>query len=64
MSQLLVLMLAAAAAVVASGSTCPPQGFDSVKDFDIKKYVSAPWYIQEQVGQYSFTADLCIIFAS
>jgi hypothetical protein len=48
MRQLLVLLLAAA--VVVSAATCPPQGFDSVKEFDIKKYVSAPWYIQEQVS--------------
>lgn len=30
-------------------STCPPQGFDAVQDLDVDKYVSAPWYIQEQV---------------
>jgi hypothetical protein len=50
MRQLLVVLLTAAAAVVVSAA-CPPRAFDSVKDFDIKKYVSAPWYIQEQVSQ-------------
>ncbi|GMH39968.1 hypothetical protein BSKO_07872 [Bryopsis sp. KO-2023] len=30
-------------------SKCPPEGFDSVKDFDVRKYISAPWYIQEQM---------------
>lgn len=29
---------------------CPPQGFDSVAGFDLKKYIQGPWYIQEQVG--------------
>lgn len=28
---------------------CPPSQLDSVKDFDLKKYISAPWYSIEQV---------------
>lgn len=30
-------------------TVCPPPGFDSVKPFDLKRYISAPWYIQKQI---------------
>jgi hypothetical protein len=46
----LLLVLAAGAALLADAATCPPPNFDSVSNFDIKKYVAGPWYIQEQVG--------------
>lgn len=36
--------------------TCPPEGFDTVKDLDINKYISAPWYVQEQVSATSSDA--------
>jgi len=29
--------------------TCPPEGFDSVANFDINTYIEAPWYVQAQV---------------
>ena len=29
--------------------SCPPAGFDSVPDFDVVAYASAPWYPQQQV---------------
>ncbi len=29
--------------------SCPPKGFDSVRDFNLKAYAAAPWYIQAQV---------------
>lgn len=48
-SLLQILLLLWSAIALASSAACPPKGFDSVKDFDIKKYISAPWYIQEQV---------------
>lgn len=28
---------------------CPPSGLDSVADFDLKKFISAPWYSLQQV---------------
>jgi len=28
---------------------CPPVGFDSLPNFDLTAYVSAPWYIQQQI---------------
>ena len=32
---------------------CPPVGFDSLPDFNLTAYVSAPWYIQQQVSLFS-----------
>lgn len=32
-----------------AGGSCPPKGFDSVPDFDILGYISAPWYVQQQM---------------
>lgn len=32
-----------------SNGACPPPGFDSVKNFNVSKYISAPWYVQKQV---------------
>ena len=32
-------------------ATCPPAGFDTLKSFDLKKFVAAsPFYVQQQVG--------------
>ena len=31
--------------------TCPPSGFDSVPNFDVLAYASAPWYAQQQVSE-------------
>jgi hypothetical protein len=45
----LLILLLLLGSILAASAECPPKNFDSVKDFDIKKYVSAPWYIQEQV---------------
>ncbi|GMH44189.1 hypothetical protein BSKO_12123 [Bryopsis sp. KO-2023] len=28
---------------------CPPRGFDSVDNFDLDRYISEPWYVQEQM---------------
>eukprot|EP00877_Chromochloris_zofingiensis_P014166 jgi/Chrzof1/9002/Cz03g32150.t1 len=33
----------------ATGTSCPPKGFDSVKNFNLTKYIAAPWYVQQQV---------------
>jgi hypothetical protein len=44
------LLLAAAAISSVHAATCPPQGFDSVKDFDLKKYIQGQWFIQDQVS--------------
>jgi hypothetical protein len=30
--------------------TCPPRGFDALKEFNITEYISAPWYVQAQVS--------------
>eukprot|EP00878_Enallax_costatus_P002066 GHUV01002232.1.p1 GENE.GHUV01002232.1~~GHUV01002232.1.p1 ORF type:complete len:276 (+),score=66.00 GHUV01002232.1:187-1014(+) len=34
---------------VLTGSECPPAGLDSAPNFDLKKYISAPWYPLEMV---------------
>lgn len=36
-----------------SNIVCPPPGFDSVKDFNLSLYISAPWYVQKQVSIFS-----------
>lgn len=38
----------AATAHHTDSSQCPPPGFDSVADFNVADYISAPWYIQKQ----------------
>lgn len=46
-----VILIAALAAVSNAASvsaTCPPPGLAAVKDLNIEKYISAPWYIQWQ----------------
>jgi len=44
--------------------TCPPEGFDTVKDLDINKYISAPWYVQEQMPvSYQPVEDLFCVRA-
>lgn len=48
-----MLFSIALALLVASASaagTCPPQGFDSVKDLNQQNFLEGPWYIQEQVS--------------
>jgi len=37
------------AATWSMGKTCPPPGFDSVKDFDAAEFISRSWYVQEQI---------------
>jgi apolipoprotein D and lipocalin family protein len=32
-----------------SATQCPYNGFDSVKNFDLERYISAPWYVQKQI---------------
>merc|ERR1711972_1251545 len=32
----------------AAAASCPPQGFDSIQNFDLAMYASKPWYIQQQ----------------
>jgi lipocalin len=39
------------------GTRCPYNGFDSVKNFDLAKYISAPWYVQKQIPITFQTAD-------
>lgn len=29
---------------------CPPPGFNSVKNFDLARYISAPFFVQKQVS--------------
>ncbi|CAD7699706.1 unnamed protein product [Ostreobium quekettii] len=46
------------------GFECPPPGFDSVKGLDLRKYVSAPWYVQEQMPvAYQSVEDLYCVRA-
>lgn len=33
-----------------SNIVCPPPGFDSVQNFNLSLYISAPWYVQKQVS--------------
>ena len=33
-----------------ASALCPPRGFDSVPNFDIARYISAPWFVQQQVS--------------
>mmetsp|Transcript_133571 Transcript_133571/g.260094 ORF Transcript_133571/g.260094 Transcript_133571/m.260094 type:complete len:212 (-) Transcript_133571:359-994(-) len=40
-----VLVALSSSAVAA---TCPPQGFDSIQNFDLAMFASKPWYIQQQ----------------
>ena len=42
--------LAIAVAVAGAGAVCPPPGFDALKDLSVSAYISAPWYVQQQVG--------------
>lgn len=47
-----------------AGFDCPPPGFDSVKGLDLRKYVSAPWYVQEQMPvAYQSVEDLYCVRA-
>merc|ERR1712217_858912 len=39
-----------AVSVQAGSSICPPKGFDSIQTFDLAKYASQPWYIQQQAA--------------
>jgi len=31
-------------------ASCPPEGFDTVEDFDLAKFISKRWYIQQQMA--------------
>lgn len=41
-------LLQAASTAGPKREVCPPPGFDSVGNFNVSDYVSAPWYIQKQ----------------
>jgi len=41
-------LLQAASRVSQNREVCPPPGFDSVGNFNISDYISAPWYVQMQ----------------
>ena len=54
----LVVLLCGASAGLASSQSpsnnstqraCPPPGFDSAANFDLAKYISAPWFVQQQM---------------
>lgn len=36
-------------ALLASCQTCPPPGFDALANVDLESYISAPWYVQQQM---------------
>lgn len=48
-SVLLACTVYPAAARCSLWTRCPPKNFDSVVNFDINQYASAPWYVQKQV---------------
>jgi hypothetical protein len=39
---------------------CPPAGFDSVANLDLVKYMTGPWYSQQQVRTHPCSAWLGI----
>lgn len=41
-------LLQAASRASLKREVCPPPGFDSVENFSVSDYISAPWYIQMQ----------------
>jgi hypothetical protein len=41
-------LLLAAGAAAAQTATCPPPGFDAVQNFDVERWIAAPWYVQAQ----------------
>jgi lipocalin len=43
------LLLAIAAAASTSALACPPKGFETVENFDISAFISAKWYIQQEM---------------
>jgi len=43
-----LLPFLAVTALAQEVGTCPPPGYDAVKDFDLQRYISAPWYVQLQ----------------
>mmetsp|Transcript_159267 Transcript_159267/g.281188 ORF Transcript_159267/g.281188 Transcript_159267/m.281188 type:complete len:218 (-) Transcript_159267:103-756(-) len=45
-SMLRVILATSLVAVVAA--TCPPEGFDSIENFNLTAFVSKKWYIQQQ----------------
>lgn len=64
MGALLVLALAGAARASVKPWLCPPKQFDSVEGFDLRKYISAPWYVQSQtVLKYQPKANLFCVRA-
>lgn len=46
---LLALCVRVSTARVLMTTTCPPASLDSVANFNLKKYISTPWYTLEQV---------------
>jgi lipocalin len=34
---------------VVAAATCPPEGFDTVENFDIGSFISAKWFIQQEM---------------
>jgi len=51
MKVFLVCALSIAAVVVVTPvvGTCPPEGYDSVPDFDLDAYIDGPWFVQQQI---------------
>jgi hypothetical protein len=43
------LLAIALAGCVCSCMACPPQGFDSMVDLDVNKFLQGTWYSQQQV---------------
>lgn len=42
------LFLISVVSLVAAAPQCPPPGFSALKNLDIERYISAPWYTQMQ----------------
>ena len=45
-----------------AGGACPPKGFNSVKNFNLTRYISAPWYVQKQVRTKRHTTHTTTLF--
>lgn len=65
---LLVVAVACAAPPQAAATTkpwlCPPKRFDSLPDFNLAKFISAPWYVQAQIPlKYQPLTDLFCVRA-
>lgn len=53
MGRWLLAIALASCCVCSSLAACPPQGFDSMTDLDLGKFLQGTWYSQQQVWDRS-----------